>query len=79
MKTILKYGQTVLARNKGQTDNLSVFHAGVDAVKDGYNVRNFERVTTTTGATVIRKRRSGAVVIVGDCIFIGFGNFGEEK
>lgn len=72
MKTILKYGQTVLARNKGKVDNLSVFHAGVDAVKDGYRVRDFERIKTTTGAVIIRKRRSNAVIMDG-CIFIGFG------
>lgn len=57
MKSILQYGQAINARNKGKTDNLAVFHAGVNAVKDGYNVRHFERVTTKTGATIIRKRK----------------------
>ena len=56
MKSILKYGQAINARNRGKVDNLSVFHAGVNAVKDGYNVRQFERVTTKAGATIIRKR-----------------------
>lgn len=57
MKSILKYGQAINARNRGKVDNLSVFHAGVNAVKDGYNVRQFERVTTKAGATIIRKRK----------------------
>lgn len=57
MKSILQYGQVVNAHNKGKADNLSVFHAGVNAVKDGYNVRQFERVTTKAGVTIIRKRK----------------------
>lgn len=57
MKSILQYGQVVNARNHGKADSLSVFHAGVNAVKDGYNVRQFERVTTKAGIVVIRKRK----------------------
>ena len=57
MKSILKYGQIINARNKGQADNLSVFHAGVNAMKDGYNVRMFERIITNAGIVVIRKRK----------------------
>lgn len=55
MKSILKYGQVVNARNKGQADNLAVFHAGVNAVRDGYNVKAFERVITRKGFVIIRK------------------------
>lgn len=57
MKSILKYGQAVNAHNKGQADGLAVFQAGVNAMKDGYNVRMFERVTTKAGIVVIRKRK----------------------
>lgn len=57
MKSILQYGQAINARNHGKVDNLSVFHAGVNAMKDGYNVRQFERVTTKAGIVVIRKRK----------------------
>lgn len=57
MKSILQYGQIINARNKGQADNLAVFHAGVDAMRDGYNVRKFERVITKAGVTIIRKRK----------------------
>lgn len=57
MKSILKYGQAINARNRGKADNLSVFHAGIVAVKDGYNVRQFERVTLPSGIVVIRKRK----------------------
>lgn len=57
MKSILQYGQAINARNKGKTDNLAVFHAGVEAMRDGYSVRAFERVTTRAGIVVIRKRK----------------------
>jgi len=57
MKSILAYGQTIQRCNNGKADNLSVFHAGVNAVKDGYNVRMFERVTLPSGIVAIRKRR----------------------
>lgn len=57
MKSILKYGQAINARNHGKVDNLSVFHAGVDAVKDGYQVKAFERIVTRNGFVIIRKRK----------------------
>lgn len=57
MKSILQYGQAINACNHGKADSLSVFHAGVNAVKDGYNVRQFERVVTSAGVTIIRKCR----------------------
>jgi len=55
MKSILAYGQAVYKRNRKQADNLDVYQAGVQAVKDGYNVRQFERVVTSKGVTIIRK------------------------
>ena len=57
MKSILTYGQAINACNHGKANNMDVFHAGVNAVKDGYNVRQFERVVTSTGVTIIRKRK----------------------
>jgi len=57
MKSILQYGQTVYKRNRNQADNLDVYQAGIVAMKDGYNVRQFERVVTSTGVTIIRKRK----------------------
>ena len=55
MKSILQYGQAINARNHGKADSLSVFHAGVNAMRDGYNVRQFERIVTSAGVTIIRK------------------------
>jgi hypothetical protein len=55
MKSILQYGQAINARNHGKADSLSVFHAGVKATRDGYTVKAFERVVTSTGVTIIRK------------------------
>lgn len=55
MKSILKYGQAINARNHGKADKLDVFQAGVNAVKDGYNVKAFERIVTSKGVTIIRK------------------------
>lgn len=57
MKSILQYGQTVYKRNRAMADSVDVYQAGVNAVKDGYNVRAFERVVTSTGVTIIRKRK----------------------
>lgn len=57
MKSILAYGQAVYKRNRKQADSVQVFHAGVNAVKDGYNVRQFERVVTSAGVTIICKRK----------------------
>lgn len=59
MKSILAYGQAVNACNHGKADSLTVFHAGVNAMRDGYNVRKFERITTNTGIVIIRKRKRG--------------------
>jgi len=55
MKTILAYGQTIQHRNNGKSDNLDVYQAGIVAMKDGYNVRQFERIVTSTGVKIIRK------------------------
>jgi hypothetical protein len=57
MKSILQYGQAINARNHGKADNLSVYHAGIQAIKDGYNVRQFERITLPSGIVIIRKCR----------------------
>lgn len=57
MKSILQYGQAINARNRGKVNNLSVFHAGVNAMRDGYKVKAFERVTLSSGIVVIRKRK----------------------
>lgn len=55
MKSILKYGQAINARNHCKADSVDVYQAGVNAVRDGYNVKAFERVVTSTGVTIIRK------------------------
>lgn len=55
MKSILQYGQAVYKRNRNQADNLDVYQAGIVAMKDGYNVRAFERIVTPAGVTIIRK------------------------
>lgn len=57
MKSILTYGQTIYKRKRAMADSVQVFHAGVNAVKDGYNVKAFERVVTSAGVTIIRKRK----------------------
>lgn len=57
MKSILTYGQTIYKRKRTMADSVQVFHAGVNAVKDGYNVKAFERVVTSAGVTIIRKRK----------------------
>ena len=58
MKSILTYGQVINARNHGKANRLDVYQAGIVAMKDGYNVKAFERVVTSTGVTIIRKVRS---------------------
>lgn len=55
MKSILAYGQVINARNRNRADNLDVYQAGINAVKDGYNVKAFERIVTSKGVTIIRK------------------------
>jgi len=57
MKTILTYGQTIQRCNNGKADNLDVYQAGIVAMKDGYNVRMFERIVTSAGVKIIRKRK----------------------
>lgn len=57
MKSILQYGQAVYKRNRAMADSVDVFQSGVNAVKDGYNVKAFERVVTPAGVTIIRKRK----------------------
>jgi hypothetical protein len=57
MKSILKYGQAINARNRGKAQGIDVFKAGVQAMKDGYNVKAFERVVTSKGVTIIRKMK----------------------
>jgi len=55
MKTILQYGQTVCRRNRNRADSVDVYQAGVTAMRDGYNVKAFERIVTSKGVTIIRK------------------------
>ena len=57
MKSILQYGQTVNKANKGKADNLDVFQSGVQAMREGYSIKAFERITTDSGLTFIRKRK----------------------
>jgi hypothetical protein len=57
MKSILVYGQAINAKNRGKADGLAVFQSGIEAVRDGYNVKAFERVTSCTGFVIIRKRK----------------------
>lgn len=57
MKSILAYGQAVYKRNRAMADNLDVYQAGINAMRDGYNVRQFERVVTPVGVKIIRKRK----------------------
>lgn len=57
MKSILQYGQAINARNHGKADSVQVFHAGINAVKDGYQVKAFERITLPSGIVIIRKRK----------------------
>jgi len=56
MKSILAYGQTIQHRNNGKADNLSVYHAGINAMRDGYK-SEFERIVTSAGVKIIRKRK----------------------
>lgn len=59
MKSILQYGQTVYKHNRNQADSVDVYQAGINAMRGGYNVKAFERITTSTGVTIIRKRKGG--------------------
>ena len=59
MKTILQYGQAVRNRKKQPSllAAVDVFQSAVNAMQDGYNLRDYERVVTKTGFTIIRKRK----------------------
>ena len=57
MKSILFYGQLTKAKKAGQDVGSSRLHAATAAIKEGYQVREFERVVRTNGLTFIRKRR----------------------
>lgn len=57
MKSVLAYGQAINSRNHGKANSLDVFQAGIVAMKDGYNIRQFERITLPSGVTIIRKRK----------------------
>lgn len=58
MKAILAYGQAIQKRNSGLSQgikaDLTVFQHGVEAMREGYNVRAFERIVTRAGVTIIR-------------------------
>lgn len=55
MKSILQYGQAVYKRNRAMADNVDVYQAGIVAMKDGYNIKAFERITLPSGIVIIRK------------------------
>jgi len=59
MKPILSYGQAVLTRKRNNTQAAQVacFQTAVDAIKSGCRLRDYERVTFSTGLVAIRKRR----------------------
>lgn len=57
MKSILQYGQAINARNRGQANRIDVYQAGIVAMKDGYQVKAFERIVTRNGFVIIRKRK----------------------
>ena len=57
MKSILFYGQLTKAKKAGQDVGSSRLHAAAQAIKEGYKIREFERVVRTNGLSFIRKRR----------------------
>ena len=57
MKSILLYGQLTKAKKAGQDVGSTRLHAASEAIKEGYKVREFERVERPNGLTFIRKRR----------------------
>ncbi len=57
MKSILLYGQLTKAKKQGQDVGSSRLHAAAQAIKEGYQVREFERVKRPNGLTFIHKRR----------------------
>lgn len=57
MKSILFYGQLTKAKKAGEDVGSARLYAASEAIKDGYKVREFERVVRPNGLTFIRKRR----------------------
>ena len=57
MKSILFYGQLTKAKKQGQDVGSTRLHAASAAIKEGYKVREFERVERSNNLTFIRKRR----------------------
>jgi len=57
MKSILFYGQLTKAKKAGEDVGSSRLHAATAAIKEGYKVREFERVERQNNLTFIRKRR----------------------
>lgn len=57
MKSILLYGQLTKAKKAGQDVGVTRLHAAALAIKEGYNVREFERVERPNNLSFIRKRR----------------------
>ena len=57
MKSILLYGQLTKAKKQGVELGSTRLHAASAAIREGYNVREFERVERTNNLTFIRKRR----------------------
>lgn len=57
MKSILFYGQLTKAKKAGEDVGSARLHAAAIAIKDGYKVREFERVERSNNLTFIRKRR----------------------
>ncbi len=57
MKSILFYGQLTKAKKAGEDVGSTRLHAASEAIKDGYKVREFERVERSNNLTFIRKRR----------------------
>jgi len=57
MKSILLYGQLTKAKKAGQDVGVTRLHAAALAIKDGYSIREFERVERPNNLSFIRKRR----------------------
>ena len=57
MKSILLYGQLTKAKKAGEDVGVSRLRAASEAIKEGYKIREFERVGRPNNLTFIRKRR----------------------
>ena len=57
MKSILFYGQLTKAKKAGEDVGSTRLHAATTAIKEGYKIREFERVERPNNLTFIRKRR----------------------